>query len=128
MKPPITAWPFLLLLTLPAAAQPAPPAPLIPPFFDRGTVTLRNATPQPLKQFFLWNHFLPQEGEDRLRGQSLPPSATRDFALGMGHCNIALRAIFQDGGDQRAGPLHLCYARELVLGGPTPPGAHVIPR
>jgi hypothetical protein len=119
------AWPLLTLLALPVAAQPAPPAPLMPPFFDRGTVTLRNATPLPLTQFFLWNHGLPQEGEDRLQGAALPPGASRDLVLGMGHCNVTLRAALADGSEQRLGPLHLCYARELVVGSA---GAQVIPR
>ncbi|MEI6158674.1 MAG: hypothetical protein WCP77_02475 [Roseococcus sp.] len=126
--------PLLLLLALPAAAQPAPPAPLIPPFFDRGTVTLRNATALPLRQFFLWNQFIPQEGEDRLQGEALPSGATRDLELGMGHCGVSLRAVFADGSQETVRLLQLCYARELVLetrDPASPPGteaARVIPR
>lgn len=122
------AWPLLLLLAGGAAAQPAPPAPLISPFFDRGTVTLRNATPLPLEQFFLWNHGLPSEGEDRLGGTALPAGGVRDLVLGMGHCNTALRAVFAGGVEQRIAPVHLCHARELVLEAATPPAARVIPR
>jgi hypothetical protein len=122
---------FLLLLAGPAAAQPAPPAPpapLMSPFFDRGTVTLRNATALPLQQFFLWNLGMAPEGEDRLAGEALPAGATRDLVLGMGHCNTALRAVFADGVEQRIAPVHLCYARELVLEAGTPPAARIIPR
>jgi hypothetical protein len=122
------AWSFLILLAGAAAAQPAPPAPLISPFFDRGTVTLRNATPLPLAQFFLWNHGLVPEGEDRLGGEAVPAGGTRDLVLGMGHCNTALRVIFADGTEQRIAPVHLCHARELVLEAARPPAARVIPR
>lgn len=122
------AWLLLMVLALPAAAQPAPPAPLMPPFHDRGTVTLRNATSQQLQRLFLWNHSLPHQGEDRLQGEALPPAATRDLVLGMGHCNVALHAVFSDGTAFRAAPLHFCYARELVLEGAMPPGARIIPR
>jgi hypothetical protein len=119
---------LLLLLAGPAAAQPAPPAPLMQPFFDRGTVTLRNATAQSLQQFFLWNLGMAPEGEDRLGGEALPPGGTRDLVLGMGHCNTALRAVFADGAEERIAPVHLCYARELVLESATPPAARIIPR
>jgi hypothetical protein len=119
------AWSLLLLLAGGAAAQPAP---LISPFFDRGTVTLRNATALPLAQFFLWNHGLPPEGEDRLEGAALPPGGTRDLVLGMGHCNSALRAVFAGGVEQRIAPVHLCQARELVLEAGPPPTARTIPR
>lgn len=124
----IQIWPLLLLLALPAAAQPAPPAPLMPPFHDRGTVTLRNATGQPLSQVFLWNHGMPPEGEDRLRGEALPPGGTRALELGMGHCNNELRAVFADGGQFHTAPVHLCYTRELVLEAGTPPTIRTIPR
>jgi hypothetical protein len=97
------------------------------PFFDRGTVTLRNETALPLRQLFLWSHGFPAEGEDRLGGEALPPGAARDLVLGMGHCNLALRAVFADGSEQRTSPLHVCYARELVLE-VGPPAARVIPR
>ena len=39
---------LLVLLAAPAGAQTSQPAPLAPPFFDRGSITLRNATGQPL--------------------------------------------------------------------------------
>lgn len=123
-------WALLLLLAQPAAAQPGMPAPLVPPFFDRGTVTLRNNTALPLSQFFLWNNFLPQQGEDRLEGQSVPPGGERSLVLGMGHCQIGLRAVFADGSQETLRLLDVCNARELVLE-PRQPGtepARIIPR
>lgn len=119
---------LLLLLAGPALAQQGQPARLIPPFQDRGTVTLRNATSQPLSQIFLWSHGMPPEGQDWLEGATLPPGGTRDLALGMGHCNNELRARFADGGEIHIAPVHLCYARELVLEAATPPAARIIPR
>jgi hypothetical protein len=133
MKTPgMKIWPFLLLLAGQAAAQPAPPSPsparLIPPFHDRGTVTLRNATSQPLNQVFLWSHGMPPEGEDRLAGAALPPGGTRALELGMGHCNNELRVRFADGAEFHTAPVALCFARELVLEAGPPPAARVIPR
>lgn len=138
------AWLLLALLAAPVAAQSmaaqgmaaqgmaeqtSQPAPLAPPFFDRGSLTLRNATDQPLRQLFLWNQFLPQEGEDRLAGQTLPPGGTRPLELGMGHCQVALRAVFADGGEMRLPLLHACHARELRLEAPGAPEAtRIIPR
>lgn len=120
--------PPLLLLAVQAAAQSAPPAPLIPPFHDRGTVTLRNATSQPLSQIFLWSHGMQPEGEDRLAGAALPPGGTRALELGMGHCNNELRVRFADGGEFHTAPVPLCHTRELVLEAGPPPAARVISR
>lgn len=110
---------LLLLLAGQAAAQSAPqfapPARLIPPFHDRGTVTLRNATSQPLAQVFLWSHGMPPEGPDRLGGTALPPGGTRALELGMGHCGNEMRVRFADGGEFHTAPVELCSARELVL-------------
>lgn len=120
---------LLGLLAGPAAAQTGQPARLVPPFFDRGTITLRNATGQPLRQLFLWNQFFPQEGEDRLAGQALPPGGTRPLELGMGHCQVALRAVFADGGEMRVPLLDACHASELRLEAPGAPEAtRIIPR
>ena len=119
------AWPLLgLLLAGQALAQPAP---LISPFFDRGTVTLRNATPLAVTQLFLSNHGFAGQGGDRLEGQALPAGGTRDLVLGMGHCNVELRAIFTDGSVASVAPVHACSARELVLEA-APAAIRVIPR
>lgn len=122
---------LLALLAAPAMAQPGQPGRLIPPFYDRGTITLRNATDQTLRQLFLWNQFLPGEGEDRLEGQALPPGSTRPLELGMGHCHISLRAVFVDGSEARVRLLEACNSRELVLEAPPTPGAEparMVPR
>lgn len=119
---------LLLLLAGPALAQQGQPARLIPPFEDRGTVTLRNATAQPLSQIFFWSHGMPPEGRDWLEGVPLPPGGTRELALGMGHCNNELRARFANGEQFHTAPVPVCHAREVVLEAGTPPTARVIPK
>lgn len=120
------AWPLLgLLVAGPVLAQPAP---LISPFHDRGTVTLRNATPLAVTQLFLSNHGFQGQGGDRLEGQALPAGGTRDLVLGMGHCNVELRAIFSDGSVASAAPLPACSAREVVLEAAAPAAVRIIPR
>lgn len=122
------ALPLLALLAFPAAAQFAPPAPLAPPFYDLGTVTLRNATTLPISQFFLWNQGFTAEGEERLGGEALPAGGGRQLTLGMGQCGVSLRAVFADGSEQRVRLVQLCGAGELVIEAGTPVTARVIPR
>ncbi|MBS7792133.1 hypothetical protein KTR66_19185 [Roseococcus sp. SDR] len=116
------------LLALPAAAQPTAPAPLTPPFQDLGTVTLRNATGLPIRQFFLWNQGFAAEGEERLGGAALPAGGARELALGMGQCGLSLRAVFADGSEQRIRLVQICGAGELVLEPGPPLTARVIAR
>lgn len=108
----------LLLLAGPVLAQPAvkpgAPAPLAPPMQDRN-ILLRNNSQSVLREIYLWNQRSREQGPDRLGADVVRPGATFQLRLGVGPCQMELRAVFDDGGVESRPLINVCAERELVL-------------
>jgi len=109
---------LLWLLAAPAAAQVTPPA--APPATTAGPppareITVANDTGRTVTQLFVFPASTSAEGEDRLGSGTLPPRATLRVALGRTRaCQFALRAVLDDGGEERR-RVDVCRATRVGL-------------
>lgn len=105
----------LLLLAVPAIAQPAgKPAPQGPATQDRNLL-LRNNSQSVVREIYLWNPPAREQGPDRLGADVVQPGATHRLRLGVGPCQMELRAVFEDGSAETRPNINVCTLRELVL-------------
>jgi len=107
----------LLVLALPAWAQPKPAAPA--PAQER-QVLLRNNSQSILREVYLWDQAAPpqsgdRQGPDRLGTDVVRPGATHQLRLGSGPCQMGLRAVFDDGGVESRPAVDVCTEREITL-------------
>lgn len=112
----------LLLIAGSSFAQPAvkpgapPPTarPPAPATQDRD-ILLRNNSQSTIRELYLWNPPAREQGPDRLGADVVRPGATYQLRLGVGACQMELRAVFEDGGVETRPLLNVCAERELVL-------------
>jgi hypothetical protein len=78
-------------------------------------VTVANETDRTLLQLFVWRTGTPNQGEDRLGANVLPPRASLRVPLGRtANCNWEVRAIFDEGDEMRR-RIDVCRAPRAVL-------------
>jgi hypothetical protein len=113
----------LLLLALPAAAQPerpgeAPPGkPAGPPSAEAQgprDIIVRNRSDSVLRSIFAIEPGQRGPGRDRLGADVIPSGRDYPLRLGPGPCRIELRAVFEDGGAETRA-VDACTAGELVF-------------
>jgi len=105
----------LMVLALPAWAQPKPAAPP-----QERQVLLRNNSQSALREVYLWDQTGPQEsgarpGRDRLGAGMVRPGATQQLRLGAGPCQMDLRVVFDDGSVEFRPAVNVCTEREIVM-------------
>lgn len=108
----------LLLLALPAAAQPNPPAkPGVPPAVQgvgARDIILRNRGEAALRELYAIELNQRGQGRDRLGADVVPAGRDYPLRLGTGPCRIELRAVFDDGGSETRA-VDACTVRELTF-------------
>jgi len=108
----------IMVLALPAWAQ-SKPTPTPTPTQER-QVLLRNNSQTILREVYLWDQAAPQQGgdrqgRDRLGTDVVRPGATHRLRLGSGPCQMAMRAVFDDGGVESRPAINVCSEREIIL-------------
>jgi hypothetical protein len=110
----------LLLLALPVAAQPNPPAkPGAPPAAQAPAtgardLIIRNRSETVLREIYAIEPNQRGQGQDRLGADVIPAGRDYPLRLGSGACQIELRAVFEDGGSETRA-VNACTAREIVF-------------